>query len=214
MRHPSTSPSDRAITFFDTVLRRLVGPRPSSARASPAAGITPIELSPQARWVSGRLMRVNHTGEVCAQALYVGHAWVVADTARRRALRAAAVEEFDHLVWCAARLRELKTHRSYLDPLWSAGAFVSGAAAGILGDRWGMAFLAETERQVIAHLDTHLRDLPPEDLASRAILVQMKIDEAKHAATAWRHGAFEFPAAMKWIMRTQAKIMTTIAAEI
>ena len=214
MRHPPTSPSDRAIIRFDTVLRRLVGPRPSGARASPAAGIAPVELSPQARWASGRLMRVNHTGEVCAQALYVGHAWVVADTARRHALRTAAAEELDHLVWCAERLRELQTHRSYLAPLWVVGAFVSGAAAGILGERWGMAFLAETERQVIAHLDAHLRDLPPEDLASRAILVQMKIDEAKHAATAWRHGAIEFPAGMKWIMRAQAKIMTTIAAEI
>ena len=214
--HEKPSPNlDDAIIRFDTVLRKLAGRRSTIARReSPAVAVPSDPLSPEARWTSRRLMRVNHSGEVCAQALYEGQACAVSNDTRRAALRAAAAEEFDHLAWCARRLRELETHPSYLNPLWYAGAFVMGAAAGRIGDRFSMAFLAETERQVVAHLEGHLARLPPEDHASRAILTQMKIDETKHLATARRHGAFEFPGIVKWIMRAQAKIMITVAAEV
>jgi len=215
MTQTALSAIDQAIVCFDTVLRRVVAPRTTQAqRASPAASIPSCELNNQAKWTSRRLMRVNHSGEVCAQALYDGQAWVAEDSMRKSALRAAANEELDHLAWCAIRLRELGARPSLLDPLWYAGSFATGAVAGALGDRVSMAFLAETERQVVAHLQSHLESLPEEDNASRAILAQMKVDEAKHAATAWRHGAFELPKFVRWLMRMQATIMTTIAAEI
>lgn len=215
MPQTALSALDRAIVRFDTVLRRVVAPRTTKAqRASPAASLTPSELNTQAKWTSRRLMRVNHSGEVCAQALYDGQAWVAEDSMRKSTLRAAANEELDHLAWCATRLRELGARPSLLDPLWYAGSFATGVVAGALGDRVSMAFLAETERQVVTHLQNHLESLPEEDSASRAILAQMKVDEAKHAATAWRHGAFELPKFVQWLMRMQAKIMTTIAAEI
>ena len=157
-------------------------------------------------------MRVNHTGEVCAQALYLGQAAAARVPAQRDYLITAAVEEHDHLAWCAARLAELNAHTSYLNPGWFGGAYLIGLLSALLGDRWSMGFLGETERQVVAHLESHLTRLPPADAASRAIVAQMKIDEAKHAAAAVRHGAAELPAFIKWAMRLQGKVMTTIAA--
>lgn len=159
-------------------------------------------------------MRVNHTGEVCAQALYLGQATAALAPARRRALNEAAAEEVDHLAWCAERLRELAARPSRLNVLWFSGAFALGAVAGACGERASLGFLAETERQVVAHLDTHLEALPPEDQASRRIVSQMRRDEAHHAATARAHGASELPAPVRWLMMVQARIMTTIAARI
>jgi ubiquinone biosynthesis monooxygenase Coq7 len=203
---------DRLIAGFDRALRTFAAPPARTPRPSPAATIPEPALSPSDRIASGSLMRVNHTGEVCAQALYLGQSSTARSATRRRILREAAAEEFDHLDWCAARLAALDTHPSRLDPGWYLGAFAIGAACGLCGDRFNMGFLAETERQVVAHLDDHLRRLPAADLPSRAIVMQMKADEARHAATARRHGAVAMPPPIRWIMRVQAKIMTTVAA--
>jgi 3-demethoxyubiquinol 3-hydroxylase len=214
MRSRSSDPVDRLIARFDKHLRAVFGPgqRGPAARQSPAAGLPSIELDTEARTLSGRLMRVNHTGEVCAQALYRGQAWTARTLERREILQAAAAEEVDHLTWCQDRLKELETHESYLNPAWFAGAFTLGASFGVCGDRWNMGFLAETERQVVAHLQSHLERLPIDDLASRTIVAEMCRDEAQHAATAVAHGAAELPAWVRWTMRMQAKIMTSVAA--
>lgn len=215
MQARSGSPADRLIARFDTYLRAVFGPIPGRPeRSSPGDELPKIELDPAARVLSGQLMRVNHAGEVCAQALYRGQAWTARTPERQSDLRAAAAEEIDHLAWCRARLDELNAHQSYLNPAWYAGAFTLGAGVGICGDRWNLGFLAETERQVVAHLQSHLERLPVEDLVSRAIVAQMSRDEAQHAATAIKHGAADLPPWVRWIMRMQAKIMTSVAARV
>jgi ubiquinone biosynthesis monooxygenase Coq7 len=156
-------------------------------------------------------MRVNHVGEVCAQALYQGQALTVRDPATRVSLEQAAREEEDHLAWSADRVRELGGHLSVLNPVWYAGSLAMGIAAGALGDRWNLAFLAETERQVEGHLDGHLDRLPQDDQRTRAIIEQMKVDEAGHAQTAVRHGAAEMPAPFKAAMKFTSKLMTATA---
>ncbi len=215
MRSRSSALIDRLIGRFDSHLRAAFArPLHSTKRPSPALRLPETDLNPAAKVLSGQLMRVNHAGEVSAQALYRGQAWTARAPEHQTTLRAAALEEADHLAWCEARLAELEDRTSYLNPAWSAGAFAIGAAFGLCGDRWNLGFLAETERQVVAHLQSHLERLPAEDARSRAIVAQMCRDEAHHAATAVRHGAADLPAGVRWIMRMQAKIMTEIAAAI
>ena len=156
-------------------------------------------------------MRVNHVGEVCAQALYQGQALTARNPENRTALESAAREEEDHLAWSAGRIRELGGRPSLLNPLWYAGSLAMGAAAGALGDRWSLAFLAETERQVEEHLAGHLRALPAQDARTRAVVEAMRIDEAKHRAAAIDLGAAELPAPARAAMRFASRVMTTIA---
>ena len=160
------------------------------------------------------LMRVNHVGEVCAQALYQGQALTARDDAARDALARAAREEEDHLAWSAERIRELGGRPSLLNPFWYAGAFAIGAAAGALGDRWNLAFLAETERQVEEHLAGHLERLPEGDGRTRAVVEAMRADEARHRETALGFGAAELPGPVKHAMRLASKVMTTVAYRV
>jgi 3-demethoxyubiquinol 3-hydroxylase len=154
------------------------------------------------------LMRVNHTGEVCAQALYQGQALTARSSRAQDALQRAAHEETEHLAWTAGRIEELGGRKSLLNPLWYAGSFALGAAAGLLGDRWNLGFLAETERQVVEHLDGHLQRLPVEDRRSRAIVEEMRLDESRHATTAHVHGAAELPLPARALMRVASSVMT------
>src|ERR1051325_8644183 len=156
-------------------------------------------------------MRVNHVGEICAQALYQGQALTARNTRIKTALDQAAREEEDHLAWSADRIRELGGRPSLLNPLWYAGSFTIGALAGALGDRWNLAFLAETERQVEDHLSGHLADLPQGDERTRALITAMRADEAKHGASARRLGAADLPAPVKGAMRVASRVMTTVA---
>lgn len=163
----------------------------------------------QEKTAAARLMRINHTGEVCAQALYQGQALTARNPEIRATLRRAADDEQDHLAWCEARLNELGGRKSVLNPLWYGGSFALGALSGLLGDRWNMAFLAETERQVEGHLTGHLDQLPASDAKSRAVLEQMRQDEAEHGNTAQAHGAAEMPAPLKLAMRVGSQVMKT-----
>jgi ubiquinone biosynthesis monooxygenase Coq7 len=163
------------------------------------------------RQVAAALMRVNHTGEICAQALYQGQALTARNATARAALEQAAVEETDHLAWTAQRIEELGGRASVLNPLWYAGSFALGAAAGFLGDKWNLGFLAETERQVEGHLEGHLDRLPAQDEKSRAIVNEMKVDEARHARTAVDHGAAELPEPVTLAMKLGSRVMTRTA---
>lgn len=156
-------------------------------------------------------MRVNHAGEVAAQALYKGHATVARDHSIQQQMEQAASEEFDHLAWCEQRIEELGEEPSRLSPVWYAGAYAIGAVSGILGDKWSLGFIAETERQVCEHLDTHLAGLPPEDARSRAIVRKMRDEEAEHGEKAIAAGAAELPGPVKTLMRLTAKVMTRTA---
>jgi ubiquinone biosynthesis monooxygenase Coq7 len=199
---------DSLLAAADEALRALSGAT-SAARPSPArdAGDSGPART-QDRELSGRLMRVNHTGEVCAQALYSGQALVARDGNVRVALQGAAAEERDHLAWCRERLDQLGSRASVLDPLWYAGSFAWGVASGLAGDRWSLGFLAETEDQVERHLDGHLDRLPADDLASRAIVLRMREDENRHGATGRALGAAELPGPVKAAMRAAARVMT------
>lgn len=201
---------DRLIIEFDRGLRTLAAPA-RSVRPIPGAELPEAVLDKtQCRQVVG-LMRVNHCGEVCAQALYQGQALTSRDPGVRDELRQAADEETEHLAWTARRLAELGGRASLLNPLFYLGALGLGVAAGVLGDRWNLGFLAETERQVEQHLDGHLSRLPPEDGRSRAIVRQMRDDEAAHAEMAVRHGAVDLPLPVKGLMKLSAKAMTGTA---
>ena len=204
---------DRLITGFDSALRAIADVH-SARRQSPAHAIPEAELPAAARAQAAALMRVNHAGEICAQALYQGQALTARDPGNRAALESAAREEQDHLVWSAARIRELGGRTSLLNPFWYAGAFAAGAAAGALGDRWSLAFLAETERQVEAHLSGHLERLSAADRRSRAVVDAMRADEAKHRDTAHSLGAAELPQPVKRVMRALARVMTTVAYRV
>jgi ubiquinone biosynthesis monooxygenase Coq7 len=204
---------DRLIAGLDTALRTLSGVH-RARRASPAEGISDTAQDARQRPYAAALMRVNHAGEVCAQALYQGHALTARDLVSREALMQAAREEEDHLAWSAARVRELGGHLSLLNPVWYAGSLVIGAAAGALGDRWSLAFLAETERQVEEHLTGHLAALSTEDLRSRAVIEAMRADEVRHRDDAIGLGAAELPEPVKKGMRVMAKIMTTLAHRV
>jgi ubiquinone biosynthesis monooxygenase Coq7 len=207
---------DALIHAFDSALRTLFAPA-RSARPTPLARAQDacVPLTDAEKRLSGALMRVNHVGEVCAQALYTGQALTCKDPALRRQLDAAGREETDHLAWTSERLTELGDRSSYLTPVWYAGAFVIGFAAGKLGgDRVSLGFVVETERQVEAHLASHLDKLPANDQASRAIVQQMKSDEAAHARMAEKAGAAELPLPVRGLMKFAAKVMTTVAYKI
>ena len=205
-----TSLLDRLIPEIDKVLRTLFAPA-ASQRPVPGANVPEAELSELEKRHVAALMRINHCGEICAQALYQGQALTSRDPATRRALAQAAAEETEHLNWTERRIGELGGHKSLLNPLWYAGALSIGLTAGKLGDEWNLGFLAETERQVTAHLDRHLTRLPTEDEKSRALLAQMAADESQHAQTARQLGARELPAPVKAAMRHAAAVMTTTA---
>ncbi len=186
-----------------------------AGRPTPGAGAAQeIELSEAERRLSGALMRVNHVGEICAQALYEGQAASTADPRLKEAFLHAAREESDHLAWTRARLDELGASPSLLNPLWYAGSLAMGLAAGRAGDRWSLGFMAETERQVEAHLGLHLEQLPPADTRSRQIVEAMQRDEMTHARRARDLGGAELPAAVRQAMRASAKVMTTVAHRI
>lgn len=201
-------PIDRAIVQFDSALRTLFGKPQGTERENPAKAFPDIELSAEERQRAGRLMRVNHAGEVCAQALYQGQALTAHDADVRAKLERSALEENDHLAWCEARLRELDGRNSLLNPLWYSGSFALGAAAGLSGDQWSLGFVVETERQVEDHLAEHIDRLPIADQRSRAILEQMKRDEIHHAIVARDAGAAELPTPIKWAMKAVSKVMT------
>ena len=183
----------------------------AAQRPNPAQDAPDVVLDDGERRHAAGLMRVNHVGEVCAQALYVGQAAVARDPATRDALLHAAGEETDHLAWCAQRLRELDDRPSLLNPLWYAGSYAIGALAGLRGDGWNLGFVAETERQVEAHLDSHLLDLPAADQRSRAILAVMKDDEARHAANAEAAGARRLPPPIPSLMSAASRLMKAVA---
>ena len=202
--------TDHLLIAADTALRTLCAP-PRTARAVPQPMEQAIELSKAEQQQSAALMRVNHVGEVCAQALYTAQALTTPSPALREQFAKAAAEETDHLAWTAQRLRELNARPSLLNPLWYAGAFGIGLLAGRLGNAISLGFVVETERQVEAHLASHLQQLPAGDSASRAIVAQMAADEAQHAIAAQQAGAAELPAPVKEAMRLAAKVMTTTA---
>jgi ubiquinone biosynthesis monooxygenase Coq7 len=206
MRHPS--PADRLIGNFDTALRTLAGRPVTTDRPCPADDLPEAELDAKQKKHIAGLMRVNHAGEVAAQALYQGQALTAKDANVRSKLEASAIEENDHLAWTEQRLHELGDRSSLLDPLWYAGSVAIGAFAGALGDKWNLGFLAETERQVVKHLDSHLAQLPADDARSRAILEQMRTDEARHATTAIAHGGAPLPEPVRKLMSVVSKVMT------
>jgi ubiquinone biosynthesis monooxygenase Coq7 len=203
---------DRLIIVADNALRTISG-AVVPARATPGEKTPGSESREERRHVAG-LMRVDHAGEVCAQALYAGQSLAARDPRVRSALDRAGAEERDHLAWCAERLRELDSRPSALVPLWYAGSFALGVVSGIAGDRWSMGFLVETERQVEKHIDGHLDSLPAGDARSRAILEQMRDDEVRHASTGRSLGGTELPAPIRAAMRLVAKVMTGTAYRI
>ena len=202
------TPVDTLLVTLDQAIRTVVGQPATTGRANPAVAVPPTELPPEARTRAGRLMRVNHTGEVCAQALYQGQALTARLEAVRGRMEQASAEENDHLAWCKARLKELGSHPSVLNSLFYAGAFTIGALAGKAGDRWSLGFVAETEQQVVQHLSAHLERLPAEDRPSQAILEQMREDEARHAADALAAGGARLPLPVRVLMRGMSKVMT------
>lgn len=208
---------DQLLASADQLLRTAFA-NGQAARPNPAGDHAVAELSDSERRHAAGLMRVNHVGEVCAQALYLGQALTARDQNLRAHLLAAARDEADHLAWCAERIDELGDHTSWLNPVWFGGAFALGAAAGLAGDGWNLGFVVETERQVEAHLESHLsapdHALPAQDQRSRAIVSQMQADEVAHAEAALAHGARLLPAPIPALMRTAAKIMTTTAYRI
>lgn len=205
--------TDRLIIEFDRALRTLAAPA-RSTRATPGHELPEAALDDSQRQEAIGLMRVNHCGEVCAQALYQGQALTSRQPALRAALQQAADEETEHLAWTEQRLRELGGRTSLLNPLWYLGSLSLGVGAGILGDRWNLGFLSATERQVEAHLRSHLERLPREDQRSRAIVEQMREDEARHADMADAYGAASLPAPVQVAMRAMAGIMTRLAHHI
>ncbi len=198
----------------DSALRTLWA-EPRASRANPAAGVAELSLSEAERRLSGALMRVNHVGEVCAQALYTGQALACQNPELRAKLTEASREETDHLAWTRQRLHDLNDRPSLLNPVWYAGAFAIGFAAGKLGgDKVSLGFVVETERQVEAHLQSHMDALPAADTASRAIVTAMKADEIAHAQMAQKAGAVALPAPIQSLMQVAAKVMTTVAHRV
>jgi ubiquinone biosynthesis monooxygenase Coq7 len=208
-RLPAPPSLDSLISTADKALRAVFAPA-RAARPSPASGPVP-ELSEAERRESGALMRVNHTGEVAAQALYHGQAFAARNENTRNLLLQAAHEETDHLAWCEGRLSELQSRTSFLNPLWYAGSFAIGALAATFGDRVSLGFVAETERQVEGHLGEHLTRLPAGDLRSRAILEQMRTDEISHGAAARTAGGTALPSLASALMKHTSRVMTHTA---
>ncbi len=202
---------DNLLARADAALRVLAQGEPVAERPSPAGAAPEAELAEDEREHAARLMRVNHAGEVAAQALYHGQAATARLGAVREDMERAAQEESDHLAWCAERVGELGGETSLLNPLWYLGSFTIGAIAGLAGDKWSLGFVAETERQVVAHLEGHLGQLPETDVRSRRILEQMTEDEAHHRHQALEAGGTELPAPVKGLMSAVARIMTRTA---
>lgn len=200
---------DKLLVNSDHALRSLNRKPLASIRPSPSSELNnsqPLSAAQQ-KHVAG-LMRINHAGEVCAQALYQGQALTAKSPSVKTAMQESAIEEEDHLAWCAERIEELGSHTSYLNPLWYSLSFSIGAAAGLIGDKVSLGFVAATEKQVCRHLQEHLQQLPPDDIESQAILNSMLEDEAKHAQTALEHGGIEFPAPIQQGMTLISKLMT------
>lgn len=204
---------DWVIREFDVAVRSAFGSMPA-ARSSPGDAHAEAELDPAQRELAAALMRVNHVGEVCAQALYQAQALSTRNAALREKFRNAALEERDHLAWTSVRLEELNARPSVLNPVWYAGAFAIGLMAGRLGDKVSLGFVAETEHQVEEHLHGHLERLPETDQRSRAIVAQMKVDEVKHADDALASGGVSLPAPVRGLMRLAARVMTTTAHHV
>jgi ubiquinone biosynthesis monooxygenase Coq7 len=204
------SPLDRLIIEAQRAIT-TTGGKPVAERGNPGATEADVVMAETSRRHAAGLMRINHTGEVCAQALYVGQAAVARDEATRTQLLAAAQEETDHLAWCADRLDELHSRPSLLNPLWYAGSYAIGVLAGMRGDGWNLGFVVETERQVEAHLAEHLQTLPSEDRRSRAILETMKVDEARHADHAQAAGARVLPKPIPRLMALTSAVMKAVA---
>lgn len=205
------SPMDKLFINLDTALRTVAGKPIVTERPNPAAEIDETPLSDSERDLAGRLMRINHAGEVSAQGLYQGQALTAKLPDVRDKMARAALEENDHLEWCERRAHELGTHVSYLNPLWYGGSVAIGALAGAIGDKWSLGFVVETEHQVCRHLESHMEKLSPEDKKTRAILEQMHEDEARHADMAQNAGGVPFPSPIKSMMRLTSKVMTKTA---
>jgi ubiquinone biosynthesis monooxygenase Coq7 len=208
MRQRRLSLVDKLITEVDSVMRTVTNRGNSAGRPSPSEGHTDAELSEQERQHVAGLMRVNHTGEVCAQALYQGQALTAKLPSVREEMQEAAAEEVDHLVWCEQRLRELGSHTSYLNPAWYGMSFAMGAIAGAIGDKVSLGFVAATEERVCNHLRDHLQQLPDEDRKSQLILQQMLEDEQRHGENALQAGGTDFPRPVKDAMTTVSQVMT------
>jgi ubiquinone biosynthesis monooxygenase Coq7 len=209
MNQRKLTPVDAFLTTVDNGLRTILGRPTLTERPDPAAGIADAELDSRERELAGRLMRINHSGEVSAQGLYQGQALTAKLPEVREKMERAALEENDHLEWCERRIHELGTHKSLLNPLWYLGSLAIGAIAGAAGDKWSLGFVAETEHQVIRHLDSHLAQVPQKDQKTRAILEQMKEDEGHHATVALQHGGAQLPwPVRKVLMPIMSKVMT------
>lgn len=201
---------DQLIIQFDKGLRTLLAPA-RTLRDYPDENLPEHEMSAEEKRHAAALMRINHVGEICAQALYQGQALTARNPTTRDALRQAAWEETEHLAWTERRIQELGGRKSLLNPLWYSGSLAMGVAAGLVGDKWNLGFLEETEKQVCKHLDDHLGKLPAQDGKSRAILAQMRVDEAQHADTAHQHGAASLPLPLRLAMKLSSKVMTSTA---
>jgi ubiquinone biosynthesis monooxygenase Coq7 len=210
----SYSRLDHLIISIDNALRMSSGETLEAKRANPATDVPEVVMDETHRRHAAGLMRINHAGEICAQALYAGQAATARNPEVQAEMQQAADEEIDHLSWCKQRLDELESRPSLLAPVWYAGSFAIGAAAGLAGDGWSLGFLKETENQVEAHLANHIEKLPAEDARSRAILDQMKIDEAKHAKMAENSGAFDLPRPLRNLMKLTAGGMKAIAYKV
>lgn len=204
------TPLDRLLAGCERALEAIAG-TPAADRPSPAATITEAELNVTERRHAAGLMRINHTGEVCAQALYFGQAALARDAANREHLLHAAAEETDHLAWCAERLQQLDSRPSLLNPLWYAGSYAIGATAALAGDPVSLGFVVETEHQVEAHLAEHLEKLPAQDERSRAILSQMQADEIRHAQAAQQRGGIDLPFPLPQLMHASSMLMKVVA---
>ena len=205
------TPADQILMHLDTGLRTILGRPRTTERANPAADIDEAELAAAEKDRAGRLMRINHAGEVAAQGLYEGQSLTARLPEVRDKMERAAQEENDHLDWCETRIEELGGHKSYLNPLWYTGSLAIGALAGLAGDKWSLGFVNETEKQVVRHLDEHLAQISAEDLKTRAILEQMREDEAHHATTALHAGGVELPQPVQALMKLTSKFMTRTA---
>ena len=206
---------DTLISEVDQALRTVHTLAPTTERSNPSQGVSAGELSEKEQKLSASLMRINHAGEVSAQGLYRGQALTAKREDIREQMERSAMEENDHLNWCETRLVELDSRKSFFSPLWYIGSFGIGATAGLVGDKWSLGFVKETEDQVVKHLDEHLTKLPQNDASSRAILEQMKIDEAHHADVAVEAGAAELPLPVrKFLMPLMSKVMTTVSGKL
>ena len=211
MKSRHYSPADKFLMHLDTGLRTVLGRPQTTERPNPAENIDEAELTQTEKALAGRLMRINHAGEVAAQGLYEGQSLTARLPEVRDKMERAAREENDHLAWCESRLNELGSHKSLLNPLWYGGSLAIGALAGLAGDKWSLGFVTETEHQVVRHLDSHLAQISEKDNKSRAILQQMKEDEGHHATAALHAGGAELPYPIKKFMALTSRVMTLTA---